>query len=172
MISINSENQIIPQTISREIFLRVINDTVCAKRAHHFQISRATHGGDFSSERFGDLHRKGPYTARRALNQDLLSGLNLSVIAQTLQRGERRYRHGGGCLDRHRGWFQHHFVCTSTRIFGQSANACPEYFITDLKLRYVVANPFNSSRQIKSESLVFWFEHPSAYAHQEYVSAP
>ena len=36
---------------------------------------------DFSRERFGDLHGKGPHATRGAIDQDVLPGLDLPVIA-------------------------------------------------------------------------------------------
>src|SRR5450759_587685 len=53
------------------------------------------------------------------MNQHLLSGLNLSFIAKTLQRGECRYRYGRCCLECHRGRFQHHGI-SELRGFAQS----------------------------------------------------
>jgi hypothetical protein len=51
-------------------------------------ISRAAHASHFSSERFGNLHRKRTHTTRRTINQNLLPWLNLSFIAKTL-RGKK-----------------------------------------------------------------------------------
>src|SRR2546426_10135822 len=94
MISVNSKNQVIPLTISGEIFLSIINDMVCPNRAHYVQIPRAAYGGDFSPKRFGNLHRKRTHTTTRTINQNLLPWLNLSFIAQALQGGESRLRDG------------------------------------------------------------------------------
>src|SRR6266496_1120316 len=88
MISVHSKNEVIPLPIFSEIFLGVINDMVSTNRAHQVHIPRATHASDFSSERFGNLHRKRTHTTTRAINQHLLSWLNLSFSAKALQGGD------------------------------------------------------------------------------------
>src|SRR5436309_10235454 len=133
MISVHSKNEVIPLPIFGEIFLGVINDLVCANRAYHVHIPRAAHASDFSPERFGNLHRKRPHTTRRTINQHLLSWLNASLVAQTLQGGDCRYRYGRCFLKRYIGRFQHQCIFTSTYVLGKTAPNAPEYLITWLK---------------------------------------
>jgi len=57
------------------------------------QIPRTAHRGDFSPKRFGDLHGKSSHTTRGAINQNLLTVLNVPFVAQTLQGGHRRQRY-------------------------------------------------------------------------------
>src|SRR5712691_547907 len=90
MISVHSKNEVIALPILGEIFLRVINDLVCANRAHHVHTPRAAYASDFSPERFGNLHRKRSHTTRRTMNQHLLSELYLSFRAKALQGGDGR----------------------------------------------------------------------------------
>jgi len=96
------------------------------------------------------------------MNQHLLSDLDLSCIAQTLQRGECRYRDGRCCLKREIGRFHHHGIFTSTHIFGKSAQPPPKDFIPWLKLRDGAADRFHPPGDVNSESLVFWFEKPAS----------
>src|SRR2546423_10894005 len=121
MVSVHSKNEVIPLPILGEICLRVINDLVCAKRAHHVHIPRAAHASDFSPERFGNLHRKRPHTTTRTMNQHLLSELYLSFRAKALQGGDCRERDGRGFLEGHISWFQRHRIFTRTHILGKSA---------------------------------------------------
>src|SRR6266566_2542557 len=168
MISVRSKNQVIPLPIVGEIFLRVINDVVCADRAHHVHIPRAAHASHFSPERFGNLHGKHTNTARRTMYQDLLPWLNLSFIAKTLQGGDCRDRYGRGFLEREIGRFQYQCIFTSTYVLGKTTPNVPEYLIIWLKLLDVSANCFDPPRNIRSEYCVFWFEKPIAHeAHQE-----
>src|SRR5262245_24437151 len=67
-----------------EIFLRVVDDMVRAKSGCLVHIPRTTHGRDLRSERLGDLQHKGSYASRGTLNQDLLSGPNVSFVSQSL----------------------------------------------------------------------------------------
>src|SRR6266516_8190273 len=172
MISVHSKNQVIPLPISGEIFLRVINDMVCTNRAHYVQIPRAAYGGDFSPKRFGNLHRKRTHTTTRTMNQHLLPLLNVSFIAKALQGGESRLRDGCCFLKRESGRFQDQCIFRNSYIFGKTAKTIlgcvSEYLITCLKLFYVSADRINSSRNVRSEYRVFWFEKLKAHeAHQE-----
>src|SRR6266566_134723 len=172
MISVNSKNQVIPLPISGEIFLRVINDMVCTNRAHYVQIPRAAYGGDFSPERFGNLHRKRTDPTTRTMNQHLLPLLNVSFIAKALQGDDCRLRYGCCFLKRYIGRFQDQCIFMNRYIFGKTAKTIlgcvSEYLITWLKLFYISANCFNPSRNVRSEYFVLWFEKPIAHeAHQE-----
>src|SRR3990172_2795245 len=163
MVCHSIKNQVITLSVFGEIFLRVINDLVCANRAHHVQIPRAAHASDFSLERFGNLHRKRTHTTGRTINQNLLPRLNLSFIAKTLQGGECRYRDGCCFLKRYIGWFQRQCIFTSTYILGKSARTTPRYsehFITWLELLDVSSDCLNPSGHISSELRIFWFEKP------------
>ena len=47
-------------------------------------IPAAAYAGHICAERLGDLHSERADTSRRAVNQDFLSWLNLSLVAKTL----------------------------------------------------------------------------------------
>src|SRR5580704_14419859 len=76
-----------------EIRLRIIDDPVCADRSNHLHIPGAADADDVSAERFRDLHREGTYASSCTVNQDLLPGPNVPLVAETLQRGQARYPH-------------------------------------------------------------------------------
>ena len=63
---------------------------MCAEVSDHFHISRAAYGSDFRAEPFGNLHGECAHTSRCPVHQDRLPRLNASLVAKTLQRGERR----------------------------------------------------------------------------------
>jgi hypothetical protein len=67
-----------------EIVLRVVDHMVRAERAHELDVARAAYAGDISTVVLRELNRKRAHTARRAVDQDLLSGLDLALVAQTL----------------------------------------------------------------------------------------
>src|SRR5438132_9592019 len=164
MISVHSKNQVIPLPIAGAIFLRVINDMVCANRAHYVHIPRAAYGGDFSPKRFDKLYRKRTHTTTRTINQNLLPLLNVSFIAKALQGGESRLRYGCCFLKRYIGRFQDQCIFRNRYIFGKTAKTIlgcvSEYLITCLKLFYVSANCFNPSRNVRSEYRVFGLRSP------------
>src|SRR5216683_897389 len=111
-------NHVVMLPIFGEIFLRVINDVVCANRADHLQIPCATHASDCGPERLGDLHRKRPHPTRRTIHQNLLPGVDLSLIAKTLQSSECRHRDGGSFLKRTLRRFQRHCVFRNRCVLG------------------------------------------------------
>ncbi len=116
--------------IPGEIFLRVINDMICANRAHHVQVPRAAYAGDFGSECFGELHRKRTHATRGAVNQNLLPGVDVPRIAQALQSGDGRHRNGGGLLERTIGRFQRHPVFRNGCVLGKTPRPCSEDLIS------------------------------------------
>ena|SRR5205085_1727360 len=75
------ENQIITLPRFGEILLGVINDVICADGSDHVHIPRTAYAGDFCAERFGNLHSERTHASRRTVDQDLLSRLNLSLVA-------------------------------------------------------------------------------------------
>ena len=84
MISIRGKDEIILPSILGEILFGVVNDVVGAYRARHLQIPRAAHGSHICSKRLGNLYRKRPHPARRPVDQNFLTGLNMTLIAQAL----------------------------------------------------------------------------------------
>jgi hypothetical protein len=73
---------------------------VCTNGTRRIQILRTAHSIDFRAECFGNLHGKGAYAAGRAVDENLLPRLNLSLMAQTLQCGECCYRNSRGLLNK------------------------------------------------------------------------
>src|SRR5262245_65993161 len=139
MVAVHRHAQIIPLPLLApllgEISLRVVDDLVRAKSACLVHIPRTTHGCDLRSERLGDLHGKGSYASRGALNYDLLSGPNVSFVSQSLQRGGGRYRDGRRRLIRDIGGLERKPVFSSTCKFGKSPMSHPKDIVHDLKLR-------------------------------------
>src|SRR5207253_2311429 len=85
-------DDVVPLPAVGEILLCVIDDMVRADRADQVHIPGAAHAGYLGAEYLRDLHGEGPHTSRSAIDQDLLSRLDLCLIAKALQRGERRDR--------------------------------------------------------------------------------
>jgi hypothetical protein len=91
------------------------------------------------------------------LNQDLLSGLKLPLIAQRLQRGDSRYRDGRRSLIREFGWFWREQTFGGAHILGKSPTSDPKDIVANLKLRDIAAHRFYPSRQVAAESLALGF---------------
>src|SRR3989304_5920912 len=100
MISVHGQDQVVLLPVLGEVFSLVIDDMICSKGAHHFQVPGTAHRGDFSPKRFSDLHGKSSHTTRGAINQNLLPWMKVSFVAQTLQGGHRRFRYSRSLFER------------------------------------------------------------------------
>ena len=100
MVSVHVQNQIVVRPILREVFAGVVDHGVGAERSHRLQISRAADADHLGPERLRDLDGERPDPAGRAVDQDLVSPFNVSLVAQTLECGERRDRYGRGLFER------------------------------------------------------------------------
>src|SRR5882724_9854244 len=101
MVRHEVEDHVVMLAIAGEILLRVIKTHVCADGSDHFHIPRTADPGNLSAKRLRDLYSERTHAAGGAINQDLLARLNLSLVAQTLQRGESRHRRRGRLLKRY-----------------------------------------------------------------------
>ena len=164
MVSYDVINQIITLTVPGEILSRVVNDVVRANGTRRFQIPRAAHTSDFGPKRLRNLHRKRPHTAGRTIDENLLPGLDPSLIAKPLQSGDRSHRDGGSFLKRNIGWFQRQSVFTSGCILGESTRAASKHLIPGMKPRYLAANGFHPPGDINAHSRVFRFAQPPKQA--------
>jgi len=85
------EDEVIKRSIFREIFLRVVNDSICTQRLDQAHVPSAAYAGHVRAVRLGDLHGERTYATRSTVDQDLLPGLNLSLVAKALQCCECRH---------------------------------------------------------------------------------
>ena len=114
-------------------------------------ISRAADAGHICAERLGDLHRERAHASRRAVDQDLLSRLDLALVAQTLQGGDRRDGNGGRLLKGDVGRFQRDgAIRANTHILGEGAVPPAEYLVARLELRHVPADCFDRARIVNA----------------------
>src|SRR3984893_8763358 len=93
------EDHVVTLVALGEILFAVIDDVIGADRSDKIDIPCAANSRDLCAKRFGDLHSESSYTSGRAVDQNLLPGLNLS-LAQALQRSKSGQRNRGGLLKR------------------------------------------------------------------------
>ena len=91
------------------------------------------HAGHLGAERLGDLHGERAHAARRAVDEDLLPGLDLAVVAQELQGGGRRHADGGRLLEREVGRLRQEVVLARRRVLGECAGAPAEHLVARSK---------------------------------------
>src|SRR3954471_19094510 len=72
-----------------EVVAGVVDEMIGPEGADRVQLRGTAHARDLRSKRLGDLDGEGSDASRRTDDQYLLPGLDLSVVANRLQRGER-----------------------------------------------------------------------------------
>jgi hypothetical protein len=81
MVRDQVEKEVVFLSAAREIFSRVINDSVSADGPDHLHVSRTANTCNFSTKYFGDLHGECTNTSGRTINQNLLTRSELCVVA-------------------------------------------------------------------------------------------
>src|SRR5206468_1122692 len=141
-----------------EILFGVIDHVICAKRSHKIGITRAANAGHIRAERLGYLHRECAHPSRRTVDQHPLTRLNLSFVADRLQRRNARYVDGRRLFKSDIRWFQRDCsMRTRTNVLGKGASLSTEYFISWFELRYILTDCFHRSRKVNAHSRVLWF---------------
>ena len=163
MMGIRAENEIVVLTASREIIVGVIDDVVCADQARRGHVGRTAYGGHFRAERFGNLNCKRADASRRAIDEDMLTGFDLSLIAQSLKGSDGSYGYGCRLLERQSGRLEREAIFDGAGILGKPAQTSfcegrTEYLVAGVKPRYVFADSFHPSGNIGAQDGVFWLE--------------
>src|ERR671911_1549521 len=155
----NIKYQIILFSVLGEVFPGVIDDVVCAKRAHRVQLAGVIHPGHLGPVHFGKLHRKRTGASAGAIDQDLLPRLDPSFFANPLQGDHCPLRDGRCFLECHTCWFQRQGTFTSAHILGKTTHTpldVSEDFIPWSKSPDVSASHFDPPGYVRSEYLVTW----------------
>src|ERR1700733_1577690 len=107
---------------------------VSTDRSDHRQVSGAAHTGYLYAESLGNLYGKRTDPSRRAVDQHFLPRLNLSVVAQGLQRRDGSYRHSRRLLKRHIARLQRQRPAFANVYILRECSICAaEYFIAWLE---------------------------------------
>jgi hypothetical protein len=141
------EHEVVALPALDEVLLAVGDDVVCAERSDHVHVPRAAHAGHLSAEGPRDLHGEGPDASRRTDDQDLVPGLDASVVAQTLQGGQRGQGYGRRLVEREVGRFQLQEILRDGDTLSEGAEAAQEraseHLVTGAKRRDVLADRFD-----------------------------
>src|SRR5882672_306969 len=167
MMGVHADDEIVALSALRKIFLRVIYDMVRSERSGGVDLPRATHGGDFGAERFGNLNGEGAHTTRCAVNQDLAAFVDASLITKTLEGSEGCHGHRRGVLKRTVGRLWGQLIFLRAHVLGEGSPACAEYVVAWLEVGYVSAHRFHSPCDIVAGDLAFWCAQPAAHQAKE-----
>src|SRR5262245_15321369 len=162
MISVSGDDQIVTLSILGEVFFRVINDAIGANRARDVQVPRTAYGGHLSAKGFGNLYCERTHAAARAVDENCLSRLNLSVIANTLKSRQSGNRDGSCSLERYVRRFRRQVIFRGANVLGECASADAENFIARPKLLYGCAHCFNTPSQVAADGFILGFTKSTA----------
>src|SRR2546423_15583533 len=154
-----------------KIFFCVIDHAIGADRFHKIDIARAANSGDLSAERLRDLDGESADAARRAVDQNFLSALNVSLVAKTLQCGEAGDRNRARLFECDVVWFHHgrpirfHADVIRYRPVLRAKN-----FVAWLEVCDILSNCLDHTGEIGSEAGIFWLAHAADWAYQPSAS--
>ncbi len=94
------EEQVVSLLVSGEVLVRVVDDVVRAEGSREVHVPRAADARHLRTERFGDLHGEGAHASRSSVDEDALSRLEPSMVAEPLQCREPRDWNAGRLLER------------------------------------------------------------------------
>src|SRR5438270_12166926 len=117
-----------------------------------FQVPRATDGGQLRPKRLRDLHREGTYSSGGAVDQNLLSRLNVSLVAKTLQRGKSGHCDRGRLLEGDVIRLRHQCSLRSTDILRYRSISRAENFIAWFELGDIFPHRLHRARAIDPEA--------------------
>src|SRR4029077_15100547 len=153
MVTNEIEDQVVTFGPIGEILFGIINHVIGSDGTDKIDIARAANAGHFCAERFRDLHRESANASGRAVHQDLLTGLNVAFVAETLQRGDSR--------DWNRSRFFEYDVVglgrdgavrQNANVLGKRAGLSTEHFVTGFEIGYIFADGFNGSGVIDTDA--------------------
>src|ERR1700730_1990001 len=147
------ENYVVAFRAFGEILFRVIDDVIRAERSHKIDILRTADTGHIRAERLGDLHREGSHTSRRAVDQDLLTGLNFSLITKRLQSGDARDVDRSRLFKSDASGFQCDCALGApTYKLGKGASSSTENIIAWFELSNILTDRFDRSGKVNAQT--------------------
>src|SRR3984893_9822402 len=150
-----------------KIFFCVIDNAISADRFHKIDIARAADSSHVCAERLRDLDGESANAARRAVDQNFLSGLNVSLVAKTLQCGEAGDRNRARLFECDVVWFHHgrpirfHADVIRYRPVLRAKN-----FVAWLEVCDIFSNCLDDTGEIGSKAGIFWFAQPAHWTYQ------
>src|SRR5712692_8932663 len=101
-------------------------------------------------------------------DQDLLPGLNVTFVAKTLQRCDRRHSHGARLLEGDVRRFRHDCpIRWNGHVLGVGLARPAEHLISRLKLLYVSAGRLNRPCKVSAQHCELWFHESECHAPEE-----
>ena len=123
------EDDVVALVAVSEVLLGVVDDVVGADRADQLNVLGAAHSGHLGAENLGDLHSECADPARGPVDQDLLPGPHLRVVAKELERGAGGHADGGGLFEGEIGRLRDELILGCPGVLGEGAGAPTEHLV-------------------------------------------
>src|SRR2546423_1005626 len=150
------EDEVVAFLTLGEVLPGVVDDMVSADRSDHVDVLRAAHACHLGTERFGDLHRERSEASRRAVDQNLVTWLDLPLVAKQLQCRGCGDPDRGCLLEREAGRLWHEVVRRGARVLGKGARAPAENLIAWAQLRHARTDGLHRPGDIRSRDSVLY----------------
>ena len=124
---------------------------------------RTTRSSNFGVECLRDLHREGADASGGAVDQDLLPGSNIAVIAKGLEGDEPGHGNGRGLLEGEVGRLGRQCVFGDGCVLGKGPTeptAPAEDLLTGLKAPHARADGFDRPSHVRPSDGVLWLAQP------------
>ena len=161
------EDEVVALGPGGEVDLRVVDDVVGADRADQLDVLRAADPGHLGAERLGDLHGERAHATGSAVDEDLLTGLDLAVVAQELERGRGGHADRGRLLEGEIGRLLEELVLCRPRVLGEGSRAPAEDLVARLEPGHIRPDRLDRPRDVGSGHAVLRPAESGREAHDE-----
>ena len=139
--SCDVEHEVVAPVAPSEVLLRVVDDVVGSERSRLLHVRRAAHRGHLRSERLRDLDGVGPDAARGAVDQHLLPGLEPTLVAKSLQCGDRSDGDRSRLLEGYAGGLRDdRSIGAGAHVFRECPVPSAEHLVARLEVGHVRAD--------------------------------
>ena len=158
MVPNDVEDGVVAVAASGEVLLRVVDDPVGADRPDRVELPGGVHARHVRPVRLRELHRERSHGAPRAIDQDLLSGLDPSLVSDGLHPERPGRWDGSSLFERQAGGLPFEPRLRYGRVLGECAavapevgnQALPEDLITRLEPCHVPADRLDDPGQVRA----------------------
>src|SRR4051794_30640653 len=153
-VAADVENDVVAVLAGCEVVGGVVDEVIGAEGADRVELRGAAHAGDLGSERLGDLDGESSHAARRADDQDLLPGLDPSVVANRLEGGKCGDGNRSRLLERQLRWLVRELVRSGACVLRERRLANAEHGVARRESGHAGADRLDRPREVAARVAV------------------
>src|SRR5689334_5898639 len=162
------EDQVVACRALGEVCDGVVDDVVRTDGADQFDVLRARDAGHLGAEGLRDLDGEGSHAAGRAIDEDPLARANVSVVAEQLECGRRRYADGRRLLEGERGRLLEQLLRGCRRVLRERARAPAEDLVPRAEILDIPSDSFHDPRDVGSRNRALRTAQTGGETHDEW----